>query len=86
MNKTFNRDLKYTFAKRSINPVQTLVIDEAWMKEKNIEMDINMPFKNQDNSDEENFKQNNDLNNWNDIGLDELLEKHLNYNNIINLK
>jgi hypothetical protein len=56
------------------------------MKEKNIEMDIIMPFKNIDNLDEENFKHNNDLNNWNDIGLEELLGKHLNYNNNINLK
>jgi hypothetical protein len=86
MNKTFNRDLKYTFAKRCINPVQTALIDEAWMKEKNIEMEITMPFKNIDSVDEDNFKHNNDLNNWNDIGLQELLGKHLNYKDDINFK
>jgi hypothetical protein len=86
MNKTFNRDLKYTFAKRCLNPAQTALIDEAWMKEKNIEMDIIMPFKNLDSLDDENFKHNNDLNNWNDIGLEELLGKHLHYNDNINFK
>ena len=48
MNHSFNRDIRYTFYRRCVNPIHTWKIDDDWIKEKNIEMDIILPFKNID--------------------------------------
>jgi hypothetical protein len=85
MNQSFNRDLKYTFFKRCVHPYQTSLIDDEWIKEKNIEMEIIVPFKSLDNIEEEGVKNANDLNAWNDTGLEELLGRHLQMNDL-NLK
>jgi hypothetical protein len=61
----------------SPKPIQTALIDDEWVKEKNIEMEIIIQFKNFDVLDEESLKNANDINNWNDIGLEELLGKNL---------
>ena len=52
MNQTYNRDIKYTFLKRCVRPINSLLIDEEWIKEKNIEMEIIIPFKNMEGVDE----------------------------------
>ncbi len=36
MNYSFNRDIKYTFLKRCTKPINTAIISEDWIKEKNI--------------------------------------------------
>lgn len=78
MNISYNRDLKYTFLKRFVDPIQTSKIDDDWIKEKNIEMDIILPFKNIEALDEENLKTtDNSHKKWNDIGLEELLKRQL---------
>lgn len=88
MNQTYNRDIKYTFLKRCVKPIQTNMIDDDWIKEKNIEMEIMIPMKNLDVIDENIFKVSNDILNWNDVGMDELLGKNLSQNdlNINNIK
>jgi len=79
MNQTYNRDIKYTFLKRCVRPINSMLIDEEWIKEKNIEMEIIIPFKNMEGVDEEFVKNSigNELQNWNDVGLEELLGKNL---------
>ena len=87
MNYSFNRDIRYTFLKRCTKPVNSAIITEDWIKEKNIgnfktfllEMDLSLPFrgKNIDNFEEE-MKNQKELNQWNESGLNELLGKHLN--------
>lgn len=79
MNQTYNRDIKYTFLKRCVRPINSMLIDEEWIKEKNIEMEIIIPFKNMEGVDEEFAKNSigNELQNWNDVGLEELLGKNL---------
>jgi hypothetical protein len=77
MNQSFNRDIKYSFSKRCTKLIQTSLIDDEWIKEKNIEMEIIIPFKNMEGVDEEFAKNGNDLNVWNDIGMEELLGRNL---------
>ena len=38
MNHSFNRDIRYTFYRRCVNPIHTWKIDDDWIKEKNIEI------------------------------------------------
>lgn len=66
-----------------MNPSQTIVIDDDWIKEKNIEMDIILPFKNEI-QEEEIIKKNSDNKKWNDIGLEELLKRELDQNDFVN--
>lgn len=77
MNQSYNRDIKYSFLKRCAKPIHTVLIDDEWIKEKNIEMDIIIPFKNMDVLDEEFIKSGNDLKVWNDVGIEDLLGKNL---------
>ena len=57
------------------------MIDDEWMKEKNIEMEIIIPFKNLENLDEEGGK-NSELKGWNDSGFDDLIGKNLHNSDI----
>lgn len=41
-------------------------------------MDIQIPFKNIDTIEEDNNKTNKELNGWHDMGVEELLGRHLN--------
>lgn len=66
----------------SVYPNQSIVIDADWIKEKNIEMDIILPFKNEV-PEEENIKKSNDNKKWNDIGLEELLKRELDQNDLV---
>ncbi len=77
MNQNYNRDIKYTFLRRCVKPIQTNLIDEEWIKEKNIEMEIIIPFKNMDGIEEDLMKNTNEMLNWNDVGIEELLGKNL---------
>ena len=77
MNQSYSRDIKYSFLKRCVKPINASLIDDEWMKEKNIEMEIIIPFKNLDRLDEELGKNGNELNAWNDNGLEELLGRNL---------
>ena len=62
-------------------PIQTSKIDDDWIKEKNIEMDIILPFKNIETLDEEILKNaDNSHKKWNDFGLEELLKHQLDKN------
>ena len=68
----------------SVKPIQTYLIDDEWIKEKNIEMDIVLPYKNIETLDEENLKDDNGLIGpdnkkikWNDPGLLDLLKQSL---------
>ena len=36
MNYSYNRDIRFTFLKRSTKVVNTTIITEDWIKEKNI--------------------------------------------------
>ena len=78
MNQSYNKDIKYTFLRRCVKPINSSLIDDEWMKEKNIEMEIIIPFKNFERLDEEFLKNGNELNSWNDNGLEELLGRNLN--------
>jgi hypothetical protein len=82
MNRSFNRDIKYTFAKRwyyyskfSLKPINTILIDDDWIKEKNIVMDVIIPAKYLDQLEDDNLKHNTELKGWNDNGIDELIAK-----------
>lgn len=77
MNHSFNRDIRYSFYRRCANPIHTWKIDDDWIKEKNIEMDIILPFKNIDVIDEENLKASDTNKKWNDIEIEELLKRQL---------
>ena len=64
--------------------IDTYLIDDDWIKEKNIDMDIVLPYKNIENFDEENIKDDNGLIGpdnkkikWNDPGLLDLLKQSL---------
>ena len=64
--------------------IDTYLIDDDWIKEKNIEMDIVLPYKNIENIEEENLKDDNGLIGpdnkklkWNDPGLLDLLKQNL---------
>ena len=67
----------------SVKPIQTYLIDDEWIKEKNIEMDIVLPYKNIENLEEENLKDDgligpdNKKLKWNDPGLLDLLKQNL---------
>jgi len=77
MNQSYNRDIKYSFLKRCVKPINAFLIDDEWMKEKNIEMEIIIPFKNLDRLDDNIIKNGNELSTWNDNGLEELLGRNL---------
>jgi hypothetical protein len=77
MNQTYNKDIKYSFLRRCVNPVQTLLIDEDWIKEKNIEMEIPMPFKNLEGVEEDSVKNSNEILKWSDLGMEELVGRSL---------
>lgn len=78
MNQSYNRDIKYSFLRRCVKPINSSLIDDEWMKEKNIEMEIIIPMKNMDRLDEEFLKNGNEIIVWNDNGLEELLGRNLN--------
>ena len=82
MNHSFKRDIRYTFYRRCVNPIHTWKIDDDWIKEKNIEMDIILPFKNIDVLDEENLKANETNKKWNDMEIEELLKRQLDKNDL----
>lgn len=79
----YNTDIKYTFLNRCTKPINTYLIDDDWIKEKNIEMDIVLPYKNIENLEEENLKDDgligpdNKKLKWNDPGLLDLLKQNL---------
>jgi hypothetical protein len=77
MNQSYNRDIKYSFLKRCVKPINAFLIDDEWVKEKNIEMEIIIPFKNLDRLDDDILKNGNELSTWNDNGLEELLGRNL---------
>ena len=77
MNQTYNKDIKYSFLRRCVNPIQTILIDEEWIKEKNIEMEIPMPFKNLEGPEEDSIKNSHEILKWNDVGMEELIGKNL---------
>ncbi len=77
MNQSYNRDIKYSLLRRCIKQINAFLIDDEWMKEKNIEMEIIIPFKNLDGLDDDFMKNGNELNTWNDNGLEELLGRNL---------
>jgi len=86
----YNTDIKYTFLNRCTKPINTYLIDDDWIKDHNIEMEIILPFKNIDLLDEENLKnQNGNGENgknkikWNDTGLEDLLKRNLDKNDFI---
>ena len=69
----------------SLRRIDTYLIDDDWIKEKNIDMDIVLPYKNIESLEEENLKDDNGLIGpdnkklkWNDPGLLDLLKKNLN--------
>ena len=75
------KKFKFTISNRRID---TYLIDDDWIKEKNIEMDIVLPYKNIENIEEENLKDDNGLIGpdnkklkWNDPGLLDLLKQNL---------
>ena len=76
----------------SVKPIQTYLIDDEWIKEKNIEMDIVLPVKNIDIMEDENLKNGEERNNgnkkikWNDSGLEELIKRNLDKNDFIIFK
>ena len=83
MNRSFRRDIHYSFYNRCTNPIHTLLIDDDWIKEKNIEMDIILPFKNIDAIEEENLKATEtNSKKWNDTGLEDLLKLELDKNDL----
>ena len=68
----------------SLRRIDTYLIDDDWIKEKNIDMDIVLPYKNIESLEEENLKDDNGLIGpdnkklkWNDPGLLDLLKKNL---------
>ena len=74
----------YNFILNSNRRIDTYLIDDDWIKEKNIDMDIVLPYKNIENIDEENIKDDNGLIGpdnkklkWNDPGLLDLLKQSL---------
>ena len=74
----------YNFILNSNRRIDTYLIDDDWIKEKNIEMDIVLPYKNIENIEEENLKDDNGLIGpdnkklkWNDPGLLDLLKQNL---------
>ncbi len=83
MNQSYSRDVKYSFLKRCVRPINSLLIDEEWMKEKNIEMEIIIPYKSFEGLDEEFGKNPVDFNKWNDLGMEELLGMNLHTSDII---
>ena len=85
-----NTDIKYTFLNRCIKPINTYLIDDDWIKDHNIDMEIILPFKNIDLLDEENLKNQNGIGEngknkikWNDTGLEDLLKRNLDKNDFI---
>ena len=86
----YNTDIKYTFLNRCITPINTYLIDDDWIKDHNIDMEIILPFKNIDLLDEENLKNPNGTDEngknkikWNDTGLEDLLKRNLDKNDFI---
>ena len=86
----YNTDIKYTFLNRCTKPINTYLIDDDWIKDHNIEMEIILPFKNIDLLDEENLKNQNGTGEngknkikWNDTGLEDLLKRNLDKNDFI---
>ena len=74
----------YKYVMTSNRRIDTYLIDDDWIKEKNIEMDIVWPYKNIENLEEENLKDDNGLIGpdnkkikWNDPGLLDLLKQNL---------
>ena len=73
----------YNFILNSNRRIDTYLIDDDWIKEKNIEMDIVLPYKNIENLEEENLKDDgligpdNKKLKWNDPGLLDLLKQNL---------
>ena len=68
----------------SLRRIDTYLIDDDWIKEKNIDMDIVLPYKNIESLEEENLKDDNGLIGpdnkklkWNDPGLLDLLKRNL---------
>ena len=79
----YNTDIKYTFLNRCIKSINTYLIDDDWIKDHNIDMEIILPFKNIDLLDEENLKNQNGTGEngknkikWNDTGLEDLLKRN----------
>ena len=75
---------KYIYLFFSLRRIDTYLIEEDWIKEKNIDMDIVLPYKNIESLEEENLKDDNGLIGpdnkklkWNDPGLLDLLKKNL---------
>jgi hypothetical protein len=62
----------------SLKPVDTILIDDEWIREKNITMDIIMPNKGMEQLEEDHIKRD-ELKGWSDTGLDELVGKKLNH-------
>lgn len=60
------------------------MIDEDWIKEKNIDMEIIIPSKNFEIFEDEGGK-NAELKNWNDTGFEDLIGRNL-YCSDLNLK
>ena len=86
----YNTDIKYTFLNRCVKPINTYLIDDDWIKDHNIDMEIILPFKNIDLLDEENLKNQNGIGEngknkikWNDTGLEDLLKRNLDKNDFI---
>ena len=75
----------------SLRRIDTYLIDDDWIKEKNIDMDIVLPYKNIESLEEENLKDDNGLIGpdnkklkWNDPGLIDLLKKNLDKGDFLN--
>ena len=86
LNILLQQDGKLNKSKLTISNrrIDTYLIDDDWIKEKNIEMDIVLPYKNIENIEEENLKDDNGLIGpdnkklkWNDPGLLDLLKQNL---------
>lgn len=61
--------------------IHSSLIDEEWMREKNIDMEIIIPSKNFEIFEQEGGK-NTELKGWNDTGFDDLIAKNLFYTDL----
>jgi hypothetical protein len=61
--------------------IHSSIIDDEWIKEKNIDMEIIIPSKNFEILEQEGGK-NGELKGWNDTGFEDLIGKNLYYSDL----